>query len=335
MANIKDVSSLAGVSVATVSRYFSAPEKVSKKNTEKVIKAIEQLNYKPNLLARNFTQSRSYSILVMAPLANPFLLDVIQGIQEIARLKGYTVLLVDTLESPDDENKYYDMLETRLVEGIIDFKVRKKENKKPLARIENIVTLCDYVENCSSPVISVDDVKGAEKLVDYLISLGHRNIGCLTGVDFIHASHHRKLGYQNALQKAGIPLSNKMIINGDFSVTSGLNAAKEFINMVPRPTAIFSMSDKMAIGIIQGLKAEGFRVPEDISVVGFDDIEFAKYCDPPLTTIRQPAKELGSSAMKLLCNLIEGKFDPETVLRPYFLPTDLIVRGSTAAAPAK
>ncbi|AMJ94380.1 hypothetical protein AVL56_08730 [Alteromonas stellipolaris] len=331
MANIKEVASLAGVSVATVSRYFSAPEKVSKKNTDKVIKAIEQLNYKPNLLARNFTQSRSYSILVMAPLANPFLLDVIQGIQEIARIKGYTVLLVDPLEAPDDENKYYSMLETRLVEGIIDFKVRKRLNKKHGTRIDNIVTLCDYVENNPSPVVTVDDVKAAEKLVDYLVSLGHRHIGCLTGLDFIHATHHRKLGYQNALQKAGLPLSNKLVINGDFSVTSGLNAAKEYADMQPRPTAIFCMNDKMAIGIIQGLKAEGLRVPEDISVVGFDDIEFAKYCDPPLTTIRQPAKELGSSAMKLLCNLIEGKFDPETVLRPYFLPTDLIVRGSTCA----
>ncbi|MDP5029216.1 LacI family DNA-binding transcriptional regulator [Paraglaciecola sp.] len=331
MANIKEVASLAGVSVATVSRYFSAPEKVSKKNTDKVMKAIEQLNYKPNLLARNFTQSRSYSILVLAPLGNPFLLDVIQGIQEIARIKGYTVLLVDALESKDEESKCYGMLETRLVEGIIDFKVQKRLDKKNGTRIDNIVTLCDYVENNPSPVVTVDDVKAAEKLVDYLVSLGHRHIGCLTGLDFIHATVHRKLGYQNALQKAGIPLSDKLIIKGDFSVTSGLNAAKEFINMQPRPTAIFSMSDKMAIGIIQGLKAEGLRIPEDISVVGFDDIEFAKYCEPPLTTIRQPAKELGSSAMKLLCNLIDGKYEPESVLRPYFLPTDLIVRGSTAA----
>lgn len=335
MANIKDVASLAGVSVATVSRYFSAPEKVSKKNTEKVAKAIEQLSYKPNLLARNFTQSRSYSILVLAPLGNPFLLDVIQGIQEIARVKGYTVLLVDALGKQNDDETYYNMLETRLVEGIIDFKVQKRLNKKQGTRIDNIVTLCDYVENNTSPVVTVDDVKGAEKLVDYLVSLGHRHIGCLTGLDFIQASHHRKLGYQNALQKAGIPLSNKLIINGDFSVNSGINAAKEFANMRPRPTAIFSMSDKMAIGIMQGLKAEGIKVPEDISVVGFDDIEFAQYSDPPLTTIRQPAKELGSNAMKLLCNLIEGKFDPDTVLRPYFLPTDLIVRGSTAAVQIK
>jgi LacI family transcriptional regulator, repressor for deo operon, udp, cdd, tsx, nupC, and nupG len=331
MANIKDVAALAGVSVATVSRYYSAPEKVSKKNTAKVISAIAQLNYKPNLLARNFTQSRSYSILVVAPLVNPFLLDVIQGIQEIARTKGYTVLLADVLEAQNDDNKYYSMLDSRLVEGIIDFKVRVKGDKNPLAKIQNIVTLCDYAENSVAPIITVDDTKSAEKIVDYLVSLGHRNIGCLTGLDFMHATHLRKLGYQNALQKAGITLSNKLIINGDFSVICGINAAKEFANMRPRPTAIFSMSDKMAIGIIQGLKAEGLRVPEDISVVGFDDIEFAQYCDPPLTTIRQPAKELGSNAMSLLCKLIDGKFDPETVLRPYFLPTELIVRGSAAA----
>lgn len=335
MANIKDVAALAEVSVATVSRYFSAPEKVSKKNTAKVIDAIEQLNYKPNLLARNFTQSRSYSILVVAPLVNPFLLDVIQGIQEIARLKGYTVLLADVLETPTDGEDYYSMLETRLVEGIIDFKVRKKIDNKPSTRIDNVVTLCDYEEDSASPIFTVDDVKAAEQLVDYLISLGHRNIACLAGLDFISATHHRLTGYQNALNKAGITFSSQLLINGDFSVVSGVNAARQFARMQDRPTAIFSMSDKMAIGLLQGLKAEGLRVPEDISVVGFDDIEFAKYCDPPLTTIRQPAKELGSSAMKLLCNLIEGKYDPDTVLRPYFLPTELIVRGSACAIKAK
>jgi LacI family transcriptional regulator, repressor for deo operon, udp, cdd, tsx, nupC, and nupG len=110
-----------------------------------------------------------------------------------------------------------------------------------------------------------------------------------------------------------------------------VDAAQQFATMQPRPTALFSMSDKMAIGLIQGLKTLGLRVPEDVSVVGFDDIEFAKYCEPPLTTIRQPAKELGSSAMKMLCKLIEGDYDPDSILRSYFLPTDLIVRGSAAA----
>ncbi|WOI36359.1 LacI family DNA-binding transcriptional regulator [Alteromonas sp. CI.11.F.A3] len=335
MANIKDVAALAGVSVATVSRYFSSPEKVSKKNITKVATAIEQLNYEPNLLARNFSQSRSYSVLVIAPLVNHFLLDVIHGIQEVARVKGFTILLVDAIEPQQAKDKYYRMLETRLVEGIIDFNAHIKDDKKQSAGLQNIVTLCDYNENSATPIIAVDDVKAAENSVNYLLSLGHQNIGCLTGLDFVHATHHRKLGYQNALTKAGIPLSDKLIINGDFSFASGINAAKEFARMKPRPTAIFSMSDEMAIGLIQGLKAQGLQIPEDISVTGFDDIEFAKYCDPPLTTIRQPAKELGASGMRTLCNLIEDNYDQESILTAYFLPTDLIVRGSTAALKVK
>jgi LacI family repressor for deo operon, udp, cdd, tsx, nupC, and nupG len=330
MPTIKDVANIAGVSVATVSRYFSSPEKVSQKNTQKVMNAVEQLNYKPNLLARNFTQSRSYSILVLAPLSNPFLMDVIKGIQEVARVKGYTVLLVDKLEVPSDDDKYYSMLETRLVEGIIDFKAQKRDKKKQGQRLENIVTLCDYVEDSAAPVIAVDDVASSEKIVSYLTSLGHRRIACLSGLDFIQATSYRKQGYQQALEKAGISYSDKLVLKGDFSFTSGQNAAKELIAMQPRPTAIFCMSDKMAIGVIQGLKVQGLNVPSDISVVGFDDIEFAQYSDPPLTTVRQPAKELGSSAMHKLCDLIDNKYDPDTALRPYFLPTDLIVRGSTA-----
>ncbi len=140
------------------------------------------------------------------------------------------------------------------------------------------------------------------------------------------------MGYQNALTKAGLTYNPELIIKGNFSADSGLSAANKFADMMPRPSAIFCMNDKMAIGLIQGLKAKGIKVPEDISVAGFDDIEFAKYSDPPLTTIRQPAIELGSCAMALLCDLIEGNVDESTVLQPHFLATDLIVRGSTGVA---
>lgn len=331
MANIKDVAFAAETSVATVSRYFSSPEKLSKKTAVKVAKAIEELNYKPNLLARNFTQSKSYSILVIAPINNPFLLDVISGIQEVAIANGYTVLLADIMQSQRDGTHYYNMLETRLVDGIIDFQARLKDSKTPSPPMQNIVTLCDYKPNGIYPVVSIDDVGAAEEMVDYLTSLGHKHIGCLSGLNFIHASKHRLKGYQNALKKANIPFDSGLIINGDFSSTCGIKAAKLFANMPKRPTAIFSMSDKMAIGLIQGFKKLGLKVPEDISVVGFDDIEFAKFCDPTLTTIRQPAKELGSEAMKLLCDIIKGKVAQNKAAAPYFLPTELIVRASSAA----
>jgi len=145
-------------------------------------------------------------------------------------------------------------------------------------------------------------------MVDYLTSLGHKYIGCLSGLNFIHATKHRLKGYQNALKKANIPFDSDLIIDGDFSSTCGIKAAKLFADMPKRPTAIFSMSDKMAIGLIQGFKKLGLKVPEDISVVGFDDIEFAKFCD-----------------------IIKGKFAQNKAPAPYFLPTELIVRGSSAA----
>jgi LacI family repressor for deo operon, udp, cdd, tsx, nupC, and nupG len=329
MANINDVATLAGVSVATVSRYFSAPDTVSKKSSLKVKSAIQQLKYKPNLLARNFAKSRSNSILVLAPLVNPFLMKIIQGIEETGRENGYTVFLGDTNYSVATEQFYLDMVDTRLSDGVIQFASRRLVNSDAL-QLPPTVTLCDEIDNSPFPTIAVDDVKAAENVIDYLLSLGHKNIGCLLGLNTVSATANRLKGYRQSLDKASIPYTDKFLVQGDFSINSGVNAAKVFAQMSPRPTAIFSMNDEMAIGLLQGLKAEGLSIPEDVSIVGFDDIEFAKYCDPPLTTVRQPAKEMGSTAMSVLCNIIENKSMSKSPSQ-HHLPTDLIVRKSTTS----
>lgn len=332
MANISEVAALAGVSVATVSRYFTAPEKVAKKSIAKVEAAIQALDYKPNLLARNFSQSRSYSVLVLVPkITNPFLANVIEGIEAAGRSLGYTVLLGDIGSATEREKEYLDMVDNKLVEGVINFST-STTGKLSKAPTEYSVSVCDDLDESNYPTIAIEDKKAAVTVVEYLLSLGHKNIGCLLGIPSVNATTKRLAGYRETLEKAGLPFSEALLIQGDFSIQSGVDAARLFANMQPRPTAIFCMNDEMAIGLLQGLKTEGLKIPEDISVVGFDDIEFSKYCDPPLTTIRQPARELGSTAMRVLYELINSKDKKQTLQLRHRLPADLIVRKSTAAA---
>jgi LacI family transcriptional regulator, repressor for deo operon, udp, cdd, tsx, nupC, and nupG len=329
MSSIREVARIAGVSVATVSRALSSPEKVSRESIKKVQAAIQKVNYRPNMLARNFRSTRAYSIVVLVPdITNPFYSLVIRGIEDQAQQKGYAVLLGDTRDSASREQEYIKLVETRLSDGVIQFRpysaATLTEQQKHLA----------YVSACgceSTPGVSVriDNVGAAEMMVDHLLSLGHRRIGVISGLKENPHSQDRLDGYKRSLAKAGIPFDEKLIAEGDFTMWSGLNAAHYFCKMSQRPTAIFCMNDEMAIGGIQTLKSYGISVPDDMSVTGFDDIPYARYWDPALTTIAQPAKEIGKTAIDTLLQLIEGKTLSQ---REFILPYEFVTRNSTAPA---
>jgi LacI family transcriptional regulator, repressor for deo operon, udp, cdd, tsx, nupC, and nupG len=329
MSSIREVARIAGVSVATVSRALSSPEKVSSEAIKKVQAAIEKVQYRPNMLARNFRSTRAYSIVVLVPdITNPFYSLVIRGIEDQAQQQGYAVLLGDTRDSASREQEYIKLVETRLSDGVIQFRpysaAALTEQQKHLA----------YVSACgceSTPGVSVriDNVGAAKKMVDHLLSLGHRRIGVISGLKENPHSQDRLAGYKQSLAQAGIPFDEKLIAEGDFTMWSGLNAAHYFCKMSQRPTAIFCMNDEMAIGGIQTLKSYGIGVPDDISVTGFDDIPYARYWDPALTTIAQPAKEIGKTAIDTLLQLIEGETLSQ---REYILPYEFVIRNSTAPA---
>ena len=165
-------------------------------------------------------------------------------------------------------------------------------------------------------------------MVTYLVSQGHRRIGMISGLkDNLH-SMARQDGYKQALENAGIAFDEELVVEGDFSFWSGFNAVKHFVNMDEQPTALFCANDEMAIGALKGLKEKGLKVPDNISVTGFDDLDMANYCDPPLTTIRQPAVRMGEEAAELLFRIIEGE---QPKLTEYILPFEIIIRESTRA----
>ena len=327
MASIKDVARLAGVSVATVSRAIAIPEKVSEKTLKKVNEAVALSGYRPNLLARNFRSSRSFCIVVMVPdIANPFFSQVIKAIEDRARQRGYAVLLGDTRDLDSREQEYVDRVETRLADGLIQLRpnaVHIEGNPVPMV----YACGCANVPNSS---VRIDNTLAAQKAVDYLASLGHSRIGCLTGLRENPHSLERLAGYKHALESAGLEYDEQYVIEGDFTLGSGQDAAKQIMRRPKPPTAIFCMSDQMAMGAIQALQAQGIKIPQQVSVVGFDNIPYAEFWHPSITTVSQPAEEIGKRSVDMLVAMIEGE---EFTLESKILPTQLIVRDSSGAAP--
>lgn len=328
MSNIREVAHAAGVSVATVSRALTSPEKVSEESLKKVHDAIQAVGYRPNLLARNFRAAKSFAIVVLVPdITNPFFSQVIQAIEDRAQQKGYAVLLGDTRETSKREQEYVSRVETRLADGVIQLRPQTMS-----ASTERIpwVNACGC-EGTPGPSIRVDNVAATKTIVDYLISLGHKRIGVISGLKDNPHTIDRLRGYKESIAAAGLAFEKELVAEGDFTMWSGQNAAKQFFQHKQMPTAICCMNDEMALGAIQTLKAKGLRVPEDVSVTGFDDIHYSKYWDPALTTIAQPAEEIGKLAMDLLLRIIEGDDLSGTEL---VLPTEFVIRASTCPPPA-
>ncbi|WP_308909093.1 LacI family DNA-binding transcriptional regulator [Pseudokordiimonas caeni] len=325
MTTIRDISRLAGVSVATVSRTMSNPDKVSPATREKVEAAIRETGYMPDMSARNFSTRKSKTIVVLVPdISNPFFSRVIRGIEHTAQRAGYSVLLGDTRGESEIEDAYASMVRARLADGVIQLNGRLPMENGAVADIP-LVNACDCVEDAHIPKIQLDNAGAARAMTEYLISLGHKRIGVAKGPSESRLTQERLRGYREALEAAGLPFDESLVARGDFSASSGRHAATQLMALGKPPTALFCLSDEMAIGAMHSVWEMGLKVPNDISIVGFDDILFAEYCKPPLTTIRQPAEEFGSKAMGMLLSLLQGAHLAET---NQHLPYEMVIRQS-------
>lgn len=328
MATIRDVAKEAGLSTGTISKALSTPERVSKKNLEIIQAAIKKLNYTPNMLAQKFRAKTSKTIVVLVPdIANLFFAKVISGIELVAQNKGYSVLLGDTRDSAERERDFVRMVETKLADGIVNLRPYKSEDA--ILPKEGILSVnaCSC-ENTPSYSVRIDNVGAAKKVVNHLISLGHKRIGVITGLEDNPHTIDRLAGYKTALAEANIRYDPRWVIAGDFNYWSGLNAAEHVANMSEKPTAFFCMNDEMAIAAMRGFKDHGIQVPQDISVVGFDDMKVSRYCVPTLSSVAQPAEKMGEKAAEILIQMIDGK-PPEA--QEYVLPYEFVIRESISA----
>jgi LacI family repressor for deo operon, udp, cdd, tsx, nupC, and nupG len=330
--NIYEVARRAGVSASTVSRVLSRPNVVSPDTRRRVLETVEQMGYAPNSVARNLRTRRSNKILVTVPdISNPFFSLIIQGIEGAAQRAGYTVLLGNTQHDERHEERYARMLKRKEADGLIFLGHRLPSAAAELVdamapRCAPVVHGCEYSPALGVASVHIDNAAAAADAMEHLYQLGHRHIAVITGPLISPLSRDRLQGATSRARVHGA--EDQMIVrNGDFSLESGASIAGCLLDHGDRPTAIFCFNDEMAIGVIAVAKRHGLRVPEDLSVVGFDDIRFARHIDPPLTTISQPMREIGEGTVRLLLEILSGdEIKPVSVT----LPHQLTLRASTA-----
>jgi LacI family repressor for deo operon, udp, cdd, tsx, nupC, and nupG len=324
---MSDVAKLANVSPATVSRVLSNPELVSKETRQKVLDVINQVNYKPHIVARQFRTKETKIILVVVPdITSAFFSKVLRGIEHVAVNNGYQVILGDTENDIEREKEYINLLLQKQADGMVLLTARL--NKTDLEEISNhfpMVLACEYMDGLNVPTVSIDNISSARKATEHLIKIGHTKIAHITGPINVILSRDRMRGYQQAMMSHDLDIDSAYIQEGDFSFESGYNQALKLLALENPPTAVFAFNDEMAMGAIKAAKDSGLKAPEDLAVVGFDNVKMSSVIEPNLTTINQPKYEIGKKAMELLLKLING----ESINKKKFVMKDeLIIRES-------
>jgi LacI family repressor for deo operon, udp, cdd, tsx, nupC, and nupG len=330
-ARIQDVAKLADVSTATVSRALATPERVSPETRARVLEAIAKTGYVPNPAARSLRSHKTGMVLVVLPdLANTFFSKILSGIEETLFEAGYGMIIGNLDGSPEKEAHFAAFTAGR-VDGAILLNGhlfgQSREGKGEPAQIDiPLAALCEAIPGAAIPQIEIGNRAASRQMTQHLISMGHRRIAYVSGPPGNVLECERFRGYCDGLRDAQIAFDPALVIAGDYTIGSGTRAGEDIVGRPSRPTAVFCTSDEMAIGVIRTLSSAGIRVPQHISVAGFDDIDFAAVAQPPLTTIRQPRRELGQAAAAALIALLQNRETPHRIR----LKTELVIRDSVA-----
>lgn len=332
IVTIKDVAKRAGVSLGTVSNVINGIKSVKKENREKVLKAMEELEYIPNFTAQTLKTNKSKTIgLILPTIVNPFYPAVAKGIEDQANRLGYNVILCNSERNVIKETHYMDMLISTRAAGVILVKSRMANDQ--IAQYSKKITMIlvdsrpDFEENID--IIEAANYEGSFKAVEYLLyHLNHSRVAYISGDLNTKSDIDRLNGYKDAILGKRLELNEEYIKVGDFTWESGYNNAMQILSLKNRPTAVCCGNDMMAIGVIRAARHMGIRVPEQLSVIGFDDIDMCELITPPLTTVRHPKYEQGEKAARVLFDKI--KHNDKHIEKNYVLSTDLRIRESTA-----
>ncbi len=328
MATIRDVAAAAQVSTSTVSHVINNTRYVSPQIRERVLNAMLGLHYSPNRLARSLRNSRTLTLGVLLPnSANPYFAEILLGVEAACFDLGYNIIMGNANDNPARELSYLEVLLARQVDGIL--LISTGAFKESIALLSSHAVPLVVVDR-STDIPSVDEIftenrRGGLVATRYLLSLGHRRIGCITGPSFLTPSAERVAGYYEAMAAAGIAVDSRWVVQGDFQHESGHAGCLQLLNLPQPPTAIFACNDLMAVGALCAVHEAGLRVPDDVSVIGYDDIPLASYTVPRLTTVAQPAREIGRIAVERLVARLQDEEVPATQER---LPVSLVVRDS-------
>lgn len=332
-ADIRTVAALAKVSIATVSRTVNGSPAVSEKLSKRVWQAIEQLNYYPNTHARSLVSGRSRLFgIIVENITNPFFPELIQSFEEIAVANGYEILVSSSNSDPAVLTTCVRRMIERKVEGVAVLTFGEEEPVLDQLAQHNIpLVLAEFkLADEKSSTILLDYTTGMRAAVGHLAALGHREIGFLAGPHTLHSAVTRENEFRTSMKELGLTIQPEWIIECDHMLKGGVAGFERLLALAERPTAIVCSNDMTAIGVLRAAYMAGLRVPEDLSVIGLDDIDFAEYTLPPLTTIRMSRTDLARAAFEALRQQAEADPGAKTQ-REFLVSTTLMVRGSTAA----
>lgn len=331
MVTIKDIAKAVGVSASTVSRALSDSSLVNERTKQEILQVAERLGYERNELARGLVKGSSGAIgLIVADITNPFFADIVQGVGEVAHRFGYGMILCDMAGKADRESDYIRLLRRKRVDGLIltsatmddPYLKDLAQSKMPFILVSR---LCRSVD---APYVVVNDRAGARLAVEHLVELGHKRIGFIGGPADVQSSQDRMATYRDVLREHGLAEKEEWMCYADFTQTAGRTAGWRTLSLTERPSAIFAANDVTALGVLEAADELGLSVPQDFSLVGYDDISYVALPRIQLTTVAQPTFEMGQIASEwLLSTIKEHKRHPlHCVLNPH-----LVVRRSTAA----
>jgi DNA-binding LacI/PurR family transcriptional regulator len=334
VTTIKDVARAAGVAASTVSRYLNGQLRVSPATEAKVLEAVAELGYVPNAAARNLARRRSGVIGFVVPeISNPYFGTIADYVVEAVERHGRLVLLCSHRSQSVKQASYIDLLASGAIDGML-YLGSFRTNERLAAAIADGLPVVIVDEPIAGlppvPTVVMDDYAGGYQAASYLVALGHRRIAFVSGPAELGSVQERYRGYCDALSVGGLDASSQVRLSGQFTEQFGMSALPHLLAAASPPSAAFVASDYIALGVISAAETHGVRVPGDLSIVGFDDIRFAQYVRPRLTTIRSPVDRLAATGVELL---FERLHDPQAPARYQVLSVELVIRES-AAAPA-
>lgn len=331
LISIKDIARAAKVSHSTVSRALQNSPLVNHETAQRIKEIAREKGYRPSAVARSLVTRRTKTIgVVVTRIADPFIAEVVNGIEEVANDHGYSVFLANSNANPDRELKVVHSFHERRVDGILVTASRVGALYMPLLTEMRVPTVLINNQHPGEFVHSVmiDNITASFQATEHLINLGHKRIAYIGDQYGFFSDTERFAGYRRALEVADIPFLPDLTSHGDGNAEGGMHAMERLLEAVDPPTAVFCYNDMSALGALRAIRAKGKRVPEDVSVVGFDDLFIASYTNPTLTTISQPMRQMGSTAMEILLKLFNGASSQNNIK----VQGQLVVRESTAAA---
>lgn len=328
-ASLVEVARRAKVSISTVSRTINQTGKISAATQDRVRRVMHDLGYKPNRVARRLRAGGKCHLLglIIPNIQNPFFADLARGVEDIAYRNSFAVLLCNYDEDSDKERFYLDVMQQESVDGVILPPVHEHDPAVLRFAESGIPVVCvdRALADFALDKVEIDNRRGAFEAMTHLLARGHRRIGVIAGPADSSTGRERLAGCHDALTRAGLTLSSELVRYGDYKQESGLRLTNELLTLPEPPTALFVANNLMTVGALEAVFARGLRIPQQIALVGFDDLPLAAVFNPPLTVVRQPAYEVGRSAAELLFRRLEEPGRPATSIK---LAPELVLRGS-------